>query len=211
MARFAGPLLDWTGRQLKPGRREAIPKNAPPILDRLDLSPELWLHAVGLVEVHDGLSNTIAMSERRISDDDLQRFDPIRDIWLSSAEAVGFNVYESSIDDTIQICALAPSDPGPMFSPYAGRFFHMIGYEQTGYNHVLALNSGVTDCSLHALNFNTPQNSAGWWSIRGIVTALSLHRGRSVSVLYADGAVRPTAPDIDIHIWRVSATMSGSD
>jgi hypothetical protein len=39
-------LLDWTGRQLKPGKRGAIPKNAPPILERLNLSPELWLHAV---------------------------------------------------------------------------------------------------------------------------------------------------------------------
>ena len=39
-------LLDWTGRQLKPGERGAIPKNAPPILDRLNLSVELWLHAV---------------------------------------------------------------------------------------------------------------------------------------------------------------------
>ena len=39
-------LLDWTGRQLKPGKRGTIPKNAPPILDRLNLSAELWLHAV---------------------------------------------------------------------------------------------------------------------------------------------------------------------
>ena len=39
-------LLDWTGRQLKPARRGSIPKNAPPILDRLNLSAELWLHAV---------------------------------------------------------------------------------------------------------------------------------------------------------------------
>jgi hypothetical protein len=39
-------LLDWTGRQLKPGKRGVIPKNAPPILDRLNLSAELWLHAV---------------------------------------------------------------------------------------------------------------------------------------------------------------------
>jgi hypothetical protein len=31
-------LLDWTGRQLKPGKRGAIPKNSPPILDRLNLS-----------------------------------------------------------------------------------------------------------------------------------------------------------------------------
>ena len=39
-------LLDWTGRQLKPGKRGAIPRNAPPILDRLNLSAEVWLHAV---------------------------------------------------------------------------------------------------------------------------------------------------------------------
>lgn len=39
-------LLDWTGRQLKAGKRGAIPKNAPPILERLNLSAELWLHAV---------------------------------------------------------------------------------------------------------------------------------------------------------------------
>jgi hypothetical protein len=39
-------LLDWTGRQLKPGKLGAIPKNAPPILDRLNLSADLWLHAV---------------------------------------------------------------------------------------------------------------------------------------------------------------------
>ena len=39
-------LLDWTGRQLRPGKRGAIAKNAPPILDRLNLSAELWLHAV---------------------------------------------------------------------------------------------------------------------------------------------------------------------
>ena len=39
-------LLDWTWRQLKPGKSGAIPKNAPPILERLNLSAELWLHAV---------------------------------------------------------------------------------------------------------------------------------------------------------------------
>ena len=39
-------LLDWTGRQLKPGKRGAIPKNAPPILESLNLSADLWLHVV---------------------------------------------------------------------------------------------------------------------------------------------------------------------
>lgn len=39
-------LLDWTGRQLKPGKSGAILKNAPPMHIRLNLSPELWLHVV---------------------------------------------------------------------------------------------------------------------------------------------------------------------
>ena len=39
-------LLDWTGRQLKPGKRGSVSKTAPPILERLNLSPELWLHVV---------------------------------------------------------------------------------------------------------------------------------------------------------------------
>ena len=39
-------LLDWTGRQLKPGKRGSVAKTAPPILDRLNLSAELWLQVV---------------------------------------------------------------------------------------------------------------------------------------------------------------------
>ena len=39
-------LLDWTGRQLKPGKRGSVPKTLPPILERLNLSPELWLLVV---------------------------------------------------------------------------------------------------------------------------------------------------------------------
>ncbi|MEZ6122058.1 MAG: hypothetical protein R3C49_02645 [Planctomycetaceae bacterium] len=41
-------LLEWTGRELQPGKRGSIPKNTAPILDRLNLSNELWLHAVEL-------------------------------------------------------------------------------------------------------------------------------------------------------------------
>ncbi len=39
-------LLDWTGRQVKPGKRGSVPKAAPPILDRLNLSAEVWLQVV---------------------------------------------------------------------------------------------------------------------------------------------------------------------
>ncbi len=39
-------LLDWTRRQLKRVKRLAVSKSVPPILERLNLSPELWLLVV---------------------------------------------------------------------------------------------------------------------------------------------------------------------
>lgn len=39
-------LLDWTGRQLYPGKRGQIVADAAPILERLEISPELWLQLV---------------------------------------------------------------------------------------------------------------------------------------------------------------------
>ncbi len=39
-------LLDWTGRQFQQDKRRSIPKNVPPILERLNLSPDLWLYVV---------------------------------------------------------------------------------------------------------------------------------------------------------------------
>jgi hypothetical protein len=39
-------LLDWTGRQIRPDKRGAIPESVPGILDRLDLSEETWLNTV---------------------------------------------------------------------------------------------------------------------------------------------------------------------
>lgn len=36
-------LVDWSGRQLRPGKRGRIPPHAAPILDRLDMGPERWV------------------------------------------------------------------------------------------------------------------------------------------------------------------------
>ncbi|WP_444894453.1 transposase [Microbulbifer sp. TRSA001] len=37
-------LVDWSGRQLHPKKRGAIPENIPPILNRLGISPKHWLY-----------------------------------------------------------------------------------------------------------------------------------------------------------------------
>ena len=39
-------LPDWTGRQVKPGKRGSMVRKVPSIPDRLNLSPELWLQTI---------------------------------------------------------------------------------------------------------------------------------------------------------------------
>ena len=39
-------LVDWTGRQLHPGKRGRIPKDVPPVIERLGSSAEIWMHFV---------------------------------------------------------------------------------------------------------------------------------------------------------------------
>jgi len=40
-------LLDWTGRQVRQGKRGAIPDCLEPILARLNIQTEAWLDTVG--------------------------------------------------------------------------------------------------------------------------------------------------------------------
>jgi hypothetical protein len=39
-------LLDWTARQLVPGKRGATPGDSPPILERLQIEPDVWCSLV---------------------------------------------------------------------------------------------------------------------------------------------------------------------
>ena len=39
-------LLDWTGRQIRSGKRGAIPQNVDPLFERLGISGELWVDCV---------------------------------------------------------------------------------------------------------------------------------------------------------------------
>jgi hypothetical protein len=39
-------LLDWTARQTVPGKRGSTPSDAPPILERLQVSPATWCELV---------------------------------------------------------------------------------------------------------------------------------------------------------------------
>ena len=45
-------LVDWTGRAIREDKRGAIPENIPPILNRLNLSPEDWINTCCHIERH---------------------------------------------------------------------------------------------------------------------------------------------------------------
>lgn len=34
--------MEWTGQQVRPGKRGVIPKNAPSVLSRFELRPDRW-------------------------------------------------------------------------------------------------------------------------------------------------------------------------
>jgi hypothetical protein len=46
MSNDAQQLVDWTGRQIREGKRGSIDKNLPPILMRLNIDAEAWVIAL---------------------------------------------------------------------------------------------------------------------------------------------------------------------
>ncbi len=54
-------LVDWTGRELRPGKRGAIASDAPPILERLAMTPRQWLLQVP--ETETGFTRAIGSLE----------------------------------------------------------------------------------------------------------------------------------------------------
>ncbi len=60
-------LLDWTGRQFKPGKHGAVSKSAPLILERLTLSPEHWLQVVEQFGKHQAANRTTLASRFNVS------------------------------------------------------------------------------------------------------------------------------------------------
>ena len=58
-------LVDWTGRQLHPGKSGAIAEKAPPILERVKMSPSQWLLQVPVTEI--GFSRAIGSLDSLIA------------------------------------------------------------------------------------------------------------------------------------------------
>lgn len=143
---------------------------------------------IGLRDLIDGSSNTIAFSERL----------------LGPGNSDNRSVAENSEQMMLELQDAGDPTPGRCGSESNGESYRERGekwvlgnYGNTLYNHALPPNSREWDC------MNLPQQ-------KGRLTARSWHHGR-VMALLCDGSVRSWSNDVDLSVWRALATRATMD
>lgn len=145
-----------------------------------------------IASVSDGLSNTVAFSEKlrgRAAGSSLQ---PRTDMVVSIVSGIGYTA-----DESLALC-LARTDDPPQFRTTAGLTWFVGAMSQTEYNHFLGPNATVADCVTLTS------------SIVGFVGARSDHPG-GVNVGMADASVRFVTNGVDRQVWRGLGTRGGGE
>lgn len=157
-------------------------------------------------DITDGLSHTVAFSEKIPSD--LNPAFGLGDFIYSGVSSLAGRV--ATIDEGVSALRGAcenVTNP-PYYHAYAGRTWYLPRYSFTLYNHSLAPNSGVPDCA----GMLRPEAASDYvvGPALGLFTATSFHRG-GVNLLYCDGHVRFASDSVDQAVWRASATRAGKE
>lgn len=148
--------------------------------------------AVKPSQFRDGLSNTVAFSERVRGDGNSDSFSSFQDMLPVTGVPTG-------TPGMAVACRSSSSPTPPSHFSHSGRTWLVGGYVNTWYNHVFPPNSGVSDCAL------------GVGSVDGgysIVAARSFHPGQ-VNAAFADGSVRAIIDRIDADVWKHLGTRAG--
>jgi prepilin-type N-terminal cleavage/methylation domain-containing protein/prepilin-type processing-associated H-X9-DG protein len=151
---------------------------------------------VGLVtasRVPDGLSHTIAISER-LRGSGGPRIDPERDIFRQVGE-----VSAQTADQLLLACGIAARPSNKDGFVYSGRWWFWTGRERTLYNHAQVPNGSVPDCT-----------HGGVTPMTDMATARSWHPG-GVNVLMGDGAGRFVPDSVAQEVWRGLGTRNGRE
>ena len=155
-------------------------------------------------EVTDGLAHTVAFSESVKSPRQEHGSFQTGDYWTS-----GMSVFHSfpSSEDLLRVCESAGPDPTP-FYPYSGLTWAVASYAFTWYNHVLPPNSEIVNCTADGWRNWDVLREQG--TLHGIYKASSRHSG-GVIVAYLDGHVDFIADEIDLGVWRATASIAGEE
>jgi prepilin-type N-terminal cleavage/methylation domain-containing protein/prepilin-type processing-associated H-X9-DG protein len=141
----------------------------------------------------DGLSHTVAYSERLLGTGDGGGLDPARDF---GDILVMPDCTARDADYALSCCRVASTKGFPA-SRMAGFTWFYGDYECTNYNHAQEPNGPIPDATVRN-------------SMSGIVTARSFHRG-GVNSLMADGSVRFVKESIARKVWRGLGTRNGGE
>ncbi|MFO0952006.1 MAG: DUF1559 domain-containing protein [Isosphaeraceae bacterium] len=154
-------------------------------------SPELV--TVNASRVVDGLSHTVAMSERVRGSGDPRHIDPERDVFRRTGIA-------NTADQLLLSCRIA-ARPYNQDQGYAssGRWWFWTGRERTLYTHTQTPNGRIPDCTY-----------GGMTTAIDMATARSRHPG-GVNTLFGDGSLRFVTESIDLRVWRGLGTRYGGE
>jgi prepilin-type N-terminal cleavage/methylation domain-containing protein/prepilin-type processing-associated H-X9-DG protein len=177
-----------------------------PYLYKLRRTPHGGAGAFSALKQHspadfrDGLSNTIAMSEKIKSDGNPDSYSQ-EDFWYTGA--LNLLGYSPPRDELIQICASLTGSP-PDYHPYTGHTWYLSTYAYTWYNHVVGPNAEISDCTVDAFGFPlTPPGGS-------VIKASSYHTG-GVNCLFMDGSVKFIGDSVDLAVWRALSTRAGGE
>jgi hypothetical protein len=153
---------------------------------------------IPLRSVTDGLSHTIALSERYKSDANPLEFDD-RDYWCTGA--IAFRPVSS--DQMLSLCTELSQLPAA-YDPYCGWKWHHGDFANTLFNALRGPNPAAQDCTI---SDQIPKDGPG--SSAGIHSARSYHP-QGVNVAMLDGTVGFRSNVIDVFVWRqLSAAADG--
>ncbi len=142
-----------------------------------------------LSEFRDGLSNTLAFSEKPIGSGKGGTYDPYRD-WIPSYSTA------ATATEWIQVCSNLSSDSA--FMPNEGETWMLAGAIFTHFFSSAPPNSRIPDCGI-VTNMGS-----------GIFAARSYHPG-GVNASMSDGAVRWYSSATSVEVWRALGTRAGGE
>lgn len=143
--------------------------------------------------VRDGLSQTVAFSEKLRGRVGGRRLNGRTDVVIGFVRGLGY-----SVDEALASCA-AKDGPSEGFLSATGLTWFVGSGAQTWYFHSVGPNSEVIDCAFPSTYPTT-----------GIIGARSNHPG-GVVVGIADGSARFVSDSVSLDVWRALGTRAGRE
>jgi len=151
-------------------------------------------------DIHDGLSNTVAVSEK-IKSPLSEDWNPLTDVWYTGLwSGPGQDI--PSGDQLQEVCAKLNSKP-LAWQTWTGYTWLIASGTFTEYNHIATPNLRTPDCTIYA--GGPGEHTMPSAATLGSQKATSYHAG-GVNVMYLDGHLSFVSDNVDKFVWWEMAT-----